>query len=269
MMRLLIITTLLSISYITYGQGGYVKFIDSGLVERNQVRDILYDEHNNQLVTIYEYIDSSYIYSLGITAYDTTGAELWSTIQPGSNDYDYLLVDRNNILQLNDSTYSIYGNHFRDDMRYRVLISSDGSVLDDFKYENLSDSRGLITRNQLLLDSNIYISHHIQKLDYSSSQGLQKFDSEGTLNSEIRYESENEENAGAARISTDGNHIIAGGSEGSGSPSFPTDIWSSKNYILLLDKELNLISKIESQTDTNDGIISEIVPFYNDDNEAR
>ena len=122
MIRLLSLLVFLSICFLTYGQGGFVKFLDSGPLERNEVFDIFYDEDVNQLFVLGNEIDSSNFYSLKLIKIDTLGEIEWESIYSGENINDYIPRRQNNIVKVEQKKYAVYGNKFIEWVMFNVFF---------------------------------------------------------------------------------------------------------------------------------------------------
>ena len=270
MIKQLLVVALLSISYITYGQGGFVKFLDSGPLERNEIFDIYNDEEVNRLFVLGNEIDSSNFYSLKFIKIDTLGEQEWEVDYTGEGTNDYILRNWNNIVKIDDNKYAVYGNKFKEWITFNVIFTADGQVESEFEYFQNEEDRTTITAQQIKNDDSLLTISSLQIQNGRVDYQVIKSNLSGQEIWKKKYGENNGLNDNPLFIKSLSNeeYLIVGRSI-TIIPSFLSDPWNSDYYIVHIDKDGNIINEIHSQTNTKDGIVSELVYFESEEGEGR
>ena len=269
-MRIALISLILLMCQLALiAQGGFVKFLDSGPTERNQVYDIHYDKNSDQVLIIYNHVDSMNFYSLGITSLDTNLVELWDIKYSGDYTNDYILNEFNTITPLGKD-FSIFGNRWRDGLLYQLVVDNEGNLLDEFNYTLPNNSISRISRNQISADSTIHLSHNNQTNNGLINHCIIHPDLLGGTNFKVTHGNGNLLNEAPSRMSLSlSNNIISPGFQYTTIPFNLLEPWNTSYYILQVDAIGNIKHEINSQTETRGGSPSEVVHFINNEGEER
>ena len=270
MKRIIYCLLLLTISNITYSQGGFVYFLDSGSLQRNEVSDISYDPENNEIFLLGNHLDSNFN-ALKITKLDTFGFQLDSLIFYGDSITPFSIKDENNISISNKGSFVTYGDLlFSNNDQFILEFDKELNVLN---FNILSENPNIetnLSRNNISINGNNYLFGIKQGSDLKSDIAIIKIDHDGIKDFEKLYAPEVDLNY---RISTSvkvgDDKLTISGLLSDGAPINLSDPWITEYILIQIDTLGNITHEINSQTDTRDGSPSEVVHFINEAGEER
>ena len=91
------------------GQGGWIQFLDSGTLGRNEIHSISYDDISSSLILAGSELDTFSNY-LKIINIDTSGSVVKESIVTGDSDFNYATPAIQRLNKLSSGNYAIYGD---------------------------------------------------------------------------------------------------------------------------------------------------------------
>lgn len=268
-MKLVTSILLLLSSILLNAQGGWVKFLDGGPLQRNEVYDILYDEESNQIVSMINDIDSSNFYSLLLMSVDTFGIERWSRKYVGDGTNDYIINERN-VIKKNEDKLSIFCNKFYDKQRSLIYFDLEGNVIEEAEFNLANEDRIAITCSHFYLNGNLFMTNNLQRNSYEIDINLNKLENGSVLDREVNFGENNFKNDRISRSHIiNGNQILLAGTQGKDYNSTPVSDWERHFYMVITDEDGNVLREIVNDSDIKEGLVSEVVHYYTEEGEER